>query len=151
LRLADPLRRFSVTLLDDVRAANGHEDIPAAGLLLQLKTHYPDLQVDAVAGDAAYGFESYLHIVYASLHARRVIDRRCHETDRDKNQWPTRGYDDHGRPICSYGYSLNSYGFDRTRQRHKWACDRACLLGKDPQVKLSQVTYPGKLKGLPHP
>jgi hypothetical protein len=37
---------------------------------------------------------------------------------------------------------LNSYGFDRERHRHKWACDRTCLLGKDPQVKLSQVTYP---------
>ena len=142
LRLADPLRRFSVTLLDDVRAANGHEDIPSAGLLLQLKTQYPDLQVDAVAGDAGFGFEAYLHTVYAALQARRVIDRRRHETDRDKTQWPTRGYDDHGRPICSYGYSLVSYGFDRERQRHKWACDRACLLGKEPQVKLSQVVYP---------
>ena len=142
MRLADPFRRFSVTLLDDVRPANGHEDIPAAGLLLQLKTHYPDLQVDAVAGDAGFGFEAYLHTVYAALQACRVIDRRCHETDRDKTQWPTRGYDDHGRPICSYGHSLISYGFDRERQRHKWACDQACLQGKEPQVKLSQVAYP---------
>ena len=76
LRLADPLRRFSVTLLDDVRPANGHEDIPSAALLLQLKTYYPDLHVDAVAGDAGFGFDAYLHAVYATLHARRVIDRR---------------------------------------------------------------------------
>ncbi len=142
LRLADPLRRFSVTLLDDVRPANEHEDLPSAGLLLQLKTLYPDLQVDAVAGDAGFGFEAFLHTVHAALQARRVIDRRCHETDRDQTQWPTRGYDDQGRPICSFGYLLNSYGFDRKRLRHKWACDRACLKGKAPQVKLAQVTCP---------
>lgn len=142
VRLADPLRRFSLTLLDDVRPANGHEDIPSAALLLQLKTLYPDLEVDAVAGDAGFGFEAFLHTVHTHLHARRVVDRRCHQTDRDKDQWATRGYDDHGRPICSYGYALNSYGFDRERQRHKWACDRACLGGKEPRVKLSQVNYP---------
>jgi hypothetical protein len=142
LRLADPLRRFSVTLLDDVRPANGHEDIPSAALLLQLKTLYPDLWADAVAGDAGFGFEAYLHTVYAAVQARRVIDRRCHQTDRDKDQWATRGYDDYGRPVCQYGYGLNSYGFDRERQRHKWCCDRVCLQGKAPRIKLSQVSYP---------
>jgi hypothetical protein len=142
LRLADPQRRFSVTLLDDVRPANGHEDIPSAALLLQLKTLYPDLRVDAVAGDAGFGFEAYLHTVYAAVQARRVIDRRCHQTDRDKDQWATRGYDDYGRPVCQYGYGLNSYGFDRERQRHKWCCDRVCLQGKAPRIKLSQVSYP---------
>jgi hypothetical protein len=140
--LADPLRRFSVTLLDDVRPANGHEDIPAAALLLQLKTLYPDLHVDAVAGDAGFGFDAFLHTVYASLQARRVIDRRCHTTDKDKNQWATRGYDDYGRPVCQFGYSLNSYGFDQERQRHKWCCDKACLQALPPRIQLSQVSYP---------
>jgi hypothetical protein len=141
LRLADPLRRFSVTLLDDVRPANGHEDVPSAALLLQTQTFYPDLGVDAVAGDAGFGFEAYLHTVYA-LPARRVIDRRTHPTDRDKEQWATRGYDDLGRPVCQFGYALNSYGFDRERQRHKWCCDKACLLSKSPRIQLSQVSYP---------
>jgi hypothetical protein len=142
LRLADPDRRFSITLLDDVRPANGHEDLPSAALLLQLKDHYPDLQVDAVAGDAGFGFDAFLHTIYAHLHARRVVDRRCHDTDRDKEQWATRGYDDHGRPVCQFGYALNSYGFDWERQRSKWCCDKACLHGKDPCTKLTQVTYP---------
>jgi hypothetical protein len=142
LRLADPQRRFSLTLFDDVRPANGHEDVASAALLLQLKTHYPDLRVDAVAGDAGFGYDAFLHTVYAALHARRVIDRRCHQTDRDQNQWATRGYDDFGRPVCPYGYALNSYGFDRERQRHKWCCDQACLHGQNPRVTLPQVTYP---------
>jgi hypothetical protein len=142
LRLADPDRRFSITLLDDVRPANGHEDLPSAALLLQLEDQYPDLQVDAVAGDAGFGFDAFLHTIYAHLHARRVVDRRCHDTDRDKEQWATRGYDDHGRPVCQFGYALNSYGFDRERQRNKWCCDKACLQPKDPCVKLSLVIYP---------
>jgi hypothetical protein len=142
LRLADPLRRFSITLLSDVHPANGHEDLPSAALLVQLANYYPDLQVDAVAGDAGLGFESFLHTIFAHLHARRVVDQRQHATDRDERQWPTRGYDDHGRPICNYGYGLVSYGFDRQRQRHKWCCDKACLLGKAPQVRLAQVDYP---------
>jgi hypothetical protein len=142
LRLADPLRRFSITLLADVRPANEHEDLPSAALLRQLKNYYPDLQVDAVAGDAGLGFESFLHTMYTHLHARRVVDQRQHATDRDESQRPTRGYDDRGRPICSYGYSLLSYGFDRQRQRHKWCCDKACLQGKAPQVRLDLVTYP---------
>jgi hypothetical protein len=142
LRLADPLRRFSVTLLDDVRPANGHEDIPSAALLLQLDSFYPDLHVDAVAGDAGFGFDAFLHTVYATLQARRVIDRRCHQTDHDKNQWATRGYDDYGRPVCQFGFAFNSYGFDRQRQRHKWCCDKVCLQPKPPRIQLPHVSYP---------
>ena len=142
LRLADPLRRFSVTLLDDVRPANGHEDVPSAALLLQLKDHYPDLQVENVAGDAGLGYGSFLHTTYTHLHARRLIDHRQHATDHNQQLWPTRGYDDRGRPICNYGYRLVSYGFDRDRQRHKWCCDKVCLQGKQPHVPLDQVTYP---------
>jgi hypothetical protein len=142
LRLADPQRRFGVTLFDDVRPANGHEDVPSAALLLQLKSHYPDLHVDAVAGDAGLGFDAFLHTVYAHVHARRVVDRRRHLTDQDKDQWTTRGYDDYGRPVCQYGYALNSYGFDQERQRHKWCCNQTCLQGQEPRVKLPQVHYP---------
>ncbi len=141
LRLADPLRRFSVTLLNDVRPANEHEDLPAAALLLQLKDRYPDLHVDVVVGDSGFGFDSFLHTVY-TLPARRVIDLCQHATDRNKTLWPTRGYDDRGRPVCNYGYRLVPYGFDPERQRHKWCCDQACLKGKDPDVRLEQVIYP---------
>ncbi len=59
-----------------------------------------------------------------------------------EEQWATRGYDDYGRPLCQFGYALNSYGFDRERQRHKWCCDKTCLHGKDPCIKLAQVIYP---------
>jgi hypothetical protein len=142
MRLADRCRRFSLTLLDDLRPANLHEDLPAAALLLQLPQAYPDLHIDAVAGDAAFGFDLFLHTVYARLSARRVVDCRAHVTDRDPQQWVTRGYDNHGRPLCPFGYAFSSFGFDRERARQKWACNKTCLKGLPPQVALPQVTYP---------
>jgi hypothetical protein len=142
LQLVDPTRRFSITLLSDLLPANQREEVPAAALLLQLQTAYPDLVVDSVAGDAAYGYQSFLHTVYHHLGARRVVDLRRHATDRDRLLWPTRGYDDRGRPICSYGYPFAANGFDAQHQRHKWICRQACLRGIEPRVQLPDVDYP---------
>jgi len=110
LQLADRERRFSITLLDDVRPANQREEVPGTALLLQLEEHYPDLNVDAVAGDAGFGYDVFLRAVYNHLHARRVVNLRHHQTDDDQENWILRGYDDLGRPICPYGYSLVSNG-----------------------------------------
>jgi hypothetical protein len=142
LQLVDQQRRFSLTLLDDVRPANQREEVPATALLLQLDEHYPDLQVDAVAGDAGFGYAVFLHTVYAHLQARRIVAQRHHQTDEQEERWPLRGYDHRGRPICAYGYRLVSNGYDRSRQRSKWICQQACLLGAEPQVPLPAVEYP---------
>ncbi len=142
LQLADPTRRFSITLLDDLRPANQREEVPATALLLQLAAHYPDLQVEAVAGDAGYGYQVFLHTVYDHLQARRVVDLRSHSSDEDPQNWVVRGYDDHGRPICPYGYSLAANGYDPSRQRTKWVCQKACLKNSQPKVQIPQVSYP---------
>jgi hypothetical protein len=142
LRLADPQRRFSITLLSDVLPANRREEVPAAALLLQLGKYYPDLVVDAVAGDAGLGFEVFLHTTYSHLRARRVIAQRRHSSDENEYEWPRRGYDDRGRPLCQYGYAFSSNGFDRERQRLKWICSQACLKAIEPRVRLPNVTYP---------
>ncbi len=142
VRLADPQRRFSVTLLDTVLPANQREEIPAAALLLQLARFYPDLVVDAVAGDAGLGYDVFLHTTYAHLRARRIVTPRRHQTDAHKNSWPLRGYDDRGRPLCQFGYAFSANGFDRQRQRLKWICAQACLKGIEPRVCLPDVAYP---------
>jgi hypothetical protein len=142
LQLADRERRFSLTLLSDVRPANQREEVPASALLLQLGEHYPDLGIDAVAGDAGVGFAVFLRTVYEHLQARRVVDLRAHECDQDEPGWVLRGYDDRGRPLCEYGYALRANGFDRQRRRHKWVCQQACLQGREPRVRLAQVRYP---------
>jgi hypothetical protein len=142
LQIPDPQRRFSVILLDDVLPANAREEVPATALLTQLPTFYPSLTVDAVAGDAGFGYPVFLQAIYDDLAARRVVDLRAHTTDNDPTQWPVRGYDDRGRPTCPYGYAFTANGFDAQRQRHKWFCGQACLHDKEPRVRLEDVPYP---------
>jgi hypothetical protein len=152
--LADPNRRFHLTLLADFLAANQREEVPGSALLLQLSRFYPDpslgpsrissgqaLRLDAVAGDAGFGYNVFLHTVY-TLRAKRVVDLRAHPTDRNKAEWPVRGYDDRGRPICPFGYAFTANGFDAKRQRYKWFCGQNCLHGAEPLVSLEGVAYP---------
>jgi hypothetical protein len=121
---------------------------------LQLKLFYPDLHLDAVVGDAAFGFDVFLRTIY-QLEARRVVDLRAHETDKDKSQWPMRGYDNRGRPLCPFGYAFTANGFDACRQRYKWFCSKACQRGIEPAVRLKGIPYPPfecpyQDKSLPH-
>jgi len=141
LQLSDPSRRLSIVLLDDFLPANQREENPAAALLLQLSSFYPDLNLDAVAGDAGLGYYAFLNATY-QLGAKRVIDLRADSTDKDKILWPIRGYDDKGRPVCPYGYAFTANGFDASRKRHKWFCGQACLNGATPIVTLEDVNYP---------
>lgn len=141
LLLADPNRRFHLPLLADFLAANEREEVPGTALLLQLSLFYPDLGLNVVAGDAGFGYEVFLHTVY-TLGAKRVVDLRAHETDKNKEEWPIRGYDDRGRPLCPFGYALKGNGFDADRQRYKWFCEKACLQGEEPLVSLDDVSYP---------
>jgi hypothetical protein len=141
LQFAEPLRRFSFVLLDDFLPASAREENPAAALLLQLERFYPDLQLDVVTGDAGVGYYSFLHAAY-QLGAKRLVDLRADPSDKRKAQWPIRGYNDKGRPVCPFGYALTSNGFDFDRQRHKWLCGQTCLNGTTPLVELDQVIYP---------
>jgi hypothetical protein len=141
LQFAEPLRRFSFVLLDDFLAANAREENPTAALLLQLKHFYLELQLDVVAGDAGLGYYSFLHAAH-QLGAKRVVDLRSDPSDRRKAEWPIRGYNDKGRPVCPFGYALTSNGFDVQRRRHKWFCGQTCLRGTAPLVALDQVIYP---------
>lgn len=142
LQLADTERRFSLILLDEVQPANRTEEFPAAAELSYLPTAYPSLRVDAVAGDAGFGFDLPLSVIYHQLHARRLVDVRAHKTDRDKSLWLIRGYDDKGRPLCPFGYPLIANGFDPERQRYKWLCNHSCLHGKLPVVSPPELALP---------
>ncbi|MFN2243247.1 MAG: hypothetical protein ACK2U2_13235 [Anaerolineae bacterium] len=139
LLLADPTRRFHLILLDYFSPANARQEVPFAAQLLQLPSRYPTLHVKDVVGDAAFGYSCVLRIVHETLQARRVIDLRAHQTDRRKSQWPLRGYDDKGRPICAFGYPFTSNGFDCDKRRHKWFCGHACQNGRQPVVAIADL------------
>lgn len=108
-----------------VPANAGHEADPAAALLRWVVAAYPWLQVRVAVGDAGLGYEPFLATCY-ELHVRRVVDLRAHPTDKDKDGWTIRGYDDKGCPICLFGYRLHPNGFDETRHRSKWCCRQRC-------------------------
>lgn len=139
MQLADPIRRTSFVLLDMLDAASAREENPAAALLRQVSTFYPTLHLDTTAGDAGLGYEAYLRTAY-DLGVKRVVDLRADPTDKNKDGWVTRAYDDKGRPICPHGYALTANGFDAHRKRHKWICAHACLTKTEPRVALA--TYP---------
>ena len=139
LLLADPTRRFHIVLADYFSAASARQEVPFAAQLLQLASLYPTLHVRDVAGDAAFGYYCVLRVVQQILQARRVIDLRAHQTDRDKTLWPHRGYDDKGRPVCAFGYPFTSNGFDFDKQRHKWFCQRVCQKGRAPVVAIEDL------------
>lgn len=142
LLLVDPLRRFSLILADDFQPANEPEPPPVAALLLQLPQLYPTLHVDVLAGDAAFGVDAILTIAYDTLKARRLLDLRSHDTDKDPFNWLLRGYDDQGHPLCPFGYRLISNGYDAGRQRRKYFCNRTCTQGGEPAVSLETVPTP---------
>ena len=142
LQLADPQRRCSIVLVNHFQSAEAPEEPPATAELLALPQLYPTLHVAAVAGDASFGYERPLHIIYATLHARRVVDLRHHDTDKDVAGWLWRGYDDQGRPLCPFGYPLTANGFDAARQRQKWFCAQTCLRAGTPTVQLPDTVYP---------
>jgi hypothetical protein len=141
LQFAEPVRRFSLVLLDDFLPASAREENPSAALLLQLARFYPDLKLDVVTGDAGLGYYSFLHAAY-QRGAKRVVDLRADPSDKRKADWPIRGYSDKGRPVCPFGYALTSNGFDAERQRHKWFCGQTCRNGTAPLVELDHVSYP---------
>jgi hypothetical protein len=140
-QFSESVRRFSLVLLDDFLPANAREENPGAALLLQLPHFYPDLGIDTVVGDAGLGYYAFLHATY-QLGAKRVVDLRADQSDKDQTKWTDRGYDDKGRPVCTFGYAFTANGFDSQRQRHKWFCGQACLNGKSPLVQLKNVDYP---------
>lgn len=152
-QFSEPVRRFSLVLLDDFLSANAREENPGAALLLQLPHFYPDLGLDTAVGDAGFGYYAFLHTTY-QLGAKRVVDLRADPSDKDQAKWTERGYNDKGRPVCPFGYAFTANGFDSQRQRHKWFCGQACLNGKAPLVSLKNVDYPPEecpYQGQDHP
>jgi hypothetical protein len=139
LLLADPTRRFHVILADHFSAASARQEVPFAAQLLELPSRYPTLHVKDVVADAAFGYSCVLRVVHEELEARRVIDLRAHQTDRDETLWLHRGYDATGRPICPFGYPFTSNGFDFSKHRHKWICNRACQNGGEPVVAIEEL------------
>jgi hypothetical protein len=66
--------------------------------------------------------------------ALRLVDIRAHQGDDDPALRLARGYDEHGYPLCPFGYVLHSNGHGYQRRRTKWRCAKCCLTDSERPV-----------------
>lgn len=97
-----------------------------------LRQRLPQLHIAAYVADAAAGFQCCLDPLYEEG-VIPVIAIRHDQTDQDEDACKTRGYDQHGHPLCPHGYRMSFNGLDYRRLRACWVCRQACVYQRPPQ------------------
>ena len=113
------------TLRTGLAPANADERKLFPKSLAALRAHFPNLNIGEVLGDAALGFGDCLDPIW-ELGALRMVDIRASKEDKDPEVQRHRGYNEHGHPVCVFGYALQPNGHDYRRRRSKWCCHQAC-------------------------
>jgi hypothetical protein len=103
-----------------------------------LQTRFSWLQVGEVLADAGACEQTCLDAIW-DAGALRMVDISAHQTDGDPETCLARGYDEHGHPLCPFGYVLHSNGYDYERRRAKWRCAKRCW--HDPNKAMPQCDY----------
>lgn len=94
--------------------------------LKALQSRFPDLNLRGeFLGDAGIAFAEPLDAIW-ELGALRMVQIRHDKADEDFETCLRRGYDGHGRPLCSQGYPMSPNGHDYDRRRTKWVCNQLC-------------------------
>ena len=95
------------------------------GNFAYLQTRFPWLEIGEVIADAGACEQSCLDAIW-DAGALRMVDICANKADRDPDTRLARGYDENGHPLCPFGYTLHSNGYDERRRRTKWRCARRC-------------------------
>jgi hypothetical protein len=103
-----------------------------------LQARFPWLKVGEVLADAGACEQTCLDAIW-NAGALRMVDICAHQTDGDPEICLARGYDEHGHPLCPFGYVLHSNGYDYERRRAKWRCAKRCR--HDPDKAIPQCDY----------
>lgn len=103
-----------------------------------LQSRFSWLNVGAVIADAGACTQRCLDLIWEAG-ALRLVDICAHQSDDDSAIRLQRGYDEHGYPLCPFGYVLRSNGHDYQRRRTKWRCSKRCL--RDPQRPAPECDY----------
>ena len=98
--------------------------------LAYLQTRFPWLKVGEVLADAGACEQTCLDTIWEAG-ALRMVDICAHQTDDDPDIRLARGYDEHGHPLCPFGYLMHPNGYDYERRRTKWRCAKRCQ--QDPE------------------
>jgi hypothetical protein len=140
---------YAGQLLDDTLAS--YWTLPAAfgsatdddptlfpGNFVYLQTRFPWLKIGEVIADAGACEQTCLDAIW-DAGALRMVDICANKADRDPDIRLARGYDENGHPLCPFGYTLHSNGYDDRRRRTKWRCARRCQ--HDSKTPLPECDY----------
>jgi hypothetical protein len=111
--------------------------------LAYLQTRFPWLKIGEVLADAGACEQTCLDAIW-DAGALRMVHICAHKTDDDPDIRLARGYDEHGHPLCPFGYVLHSNGYDSRRRRAKWRCAKRCQHVPEkpaPQCDYLQAKY----------
>jgi hypothetical protein len=100
-----------------------------------LQKRFPWLKVGEVLADAGACEQTCLDAIW-NAGALRMVDICAHKTDDDPDICLARGYDEHGHPLCPFGYVLHPNGYDSRRRRAKWRCAKRCQHDPERPVPL---------------
>jgi hypothetical protein len=103
-----------------------------------LQTRFPWLKIAAVIADAGVCEQTCLDAIW-NAGALRLVDIHAHKSDDDPHARLQRGYDEHGHPLCPFGYVLQANGYDYQRRRAKWRCAKRCQ--QDPHSAVYECDY----------
>jgi hypothetical protein len=103
-----------------------------------LLARFPWLKVEQIIADAGICEQRCLDHIW-DAGALRLVDICAHKSDRDPAIRLQRGYDEHGYPLCPFGYVLRVNGHDYQRRRTKWRCAQRCRT--DAQRSVPQCDY----------
>jgi hypothetical protein len=90
-----------------------------------LQRPFPWLKVGEVLADAGACEQTCLDAFW-DAGALRMVDICAHKSDDDPDTRLARGYDEHGHPLCPFGYVLHANGYNYRRRRAKWRCAKRC-------------------------
>jgi hypothetical protein len=90
-----------------------------------LQRRFPWLKIGEVLADAGACEQTCLDAIW-NAGALRMVDICARQSDEDPDTRLTRGYDEHGHPLCPFGYVLHANGYDYRRRRAKWRCAKRC-------------------------
>jgi hypothetical protein len=103
-----------------------------------LQARFPWLKIGEVIADAGACEQTCLDAIW-DAGALRMVDICAHKSDADPDIRLARGYDEHGHPLCPFGYVLHANGYDYQRRRAKWRCAKRCQ--RDPERPVPQCDY----------
>jgi hypothetical protein len=90
-----------------------------------LQRRFPWLKIGEVLADAGACEQTCLDAIWHAG-ALRMVDICAHQSDDDPDIRLARGYDEHGHPLCPFGYVMHPNGYDYRRRRAKWRCAKRC-------------------------